>query len=51
MSPTVEGRGEHQPCRQQLQDLFISHAGKGKARYYTPILNALATKQYNILAR
>ncbi len=30
---------------EQLQDLFISHAGKGKARYVTPLVNALATKQ------
>jgi hypothetical protein len=30
---------------EQLWDLFISHAGKDKARYVTPLANALASKQ------
>jgi hypothetical protein len=29
---------------EQLKDLFISHAGKDKARYVTPLANALTTK-------
>lgn len=29
----------------QSKDLFISHAGKDKTRYVTPLANALTTKQ------